>query len=79
MQKTELVYLHALLAKTHEYLAGRHDLPETFDSYEAHDVGPYQIQHQKAAHETAVRFLSARLAAELSEDEREGEAEVAEA
>ena len=73
MQKAELVYLHALLAKTHEYLAVRHEVPETFDGYETDEIGPYQVQFQKDAHEAAVRTLSSRLAAEVSEDERDVE------
>jgi len=72
MHKVELIYLHALLAEVHEYLADRHELPESFPEYDA-EVGPYQIQRRKADHEAAVRTLAARIADELSEDEREAE------
>ncbi|UPV99868.1 UPF0058 family protein [Halorussus gelatinilyticus] len=65
MQKAELIYLHALLAKTHDYLAVRHDLPETFEGYESDGVGPYQIQRRKDEHETAVGLLAERLGDEV--------------
>jgi len=72
MQKVELICLHALLAEVHEYLADRHDLPESFPEYDA-EVGPYQIQYRKADHEAAARTLAARIADEVSEDEPEPE------
>ncbi|WP_134670899.1 UPF0058 family protein [Halorussus marinus] len=72
MQKVELIYVHALLAAVHEYLADRHDLPESFPKYDA-EVGPYQIQHRKADHEAAARTLAAHIADELSTDEPEPE------
>jgi len=65
MQKAELINLHALLAKTHDYLADRHDFPETFEEYDADDFGPYQIQRQKDEHEAAVVLLAERLADEV--------------
>lgn len=74
MRKVELIYLHALLAQVHEYLAERHDLPETFEEYERDEIGPYQVQHRKDEHEAAARLLSKRLAAELSERRREADA-----
>ncbi|UPV73835.1 UPF0058 family protein [Halorussus limi] len=73
MQKTELLYLHALLAKTHEYLAVRHDLPETFDGYGTREIGPYQVQRPKSEHETAVRLLAERLADEVADETPEPE------
>ncbi|WP_128478268.1 UPF0058 family protein [Halorussus pelagicus] len=76
MQKAELVYLHALLAKIHEYLAVRHDVPETFERYETDDIGPYQVQFQKDAHEAAVRLLGEFLADELSGDDENESLEV---
>lgn len=71
MRKVELIYLHALLAKTHEYLAVRHDLPETFERYETDEIGPYQIQRRKDEHESAAQLLAERLAEEVTDDERE--------
>ncbi|NEU56920.1 UPF0058 family protein [Halorussus sp. MSC15.2] len=71
MRKVELIYLHALLAKTHDYLAARHDLPERFDEYETDEIGPYQIQRRKEDHESATRLLAERLADEVADDERE--------
>lgn len=73
MRKVELIYLHALLAKTHEYLAVRHDLPETFEEYETDEIGPYQIQRRKDDHESAAKFLAERLADEVAEEKREVE------
>lgn len=77
MDKAELIYLHALLARVHEYLAVRHDLPETFDEYEASDIGPYQIQRRKDEHEAAVRLLATRLAEEVADSRREPEVQEA--
>ncbi|MFC4450000.1 UPF0058 family protein [Halorussus aquaticus] len=71
MRKVELIYLHALLAKTHDYLAVRHDLPERFDEYETDEIGPYQIQRPKDEHESATRLLAERLADEVADDEQE--------
>jgi hypothetical protein len=71
MRKVELIYLHALLAKTHDYLAVRHDLPETFEDYETDEIGPYQIQRRKDEHESAARVLAERLAEEVTEKKRE--------
>ena len=71
MRKVELIYLHALLAKIHDYLAVRHDLPETFEDYEADEIGPYQIQRRKDEHESAARVLAERLAEEVAEEKRE--------
>jgi hypothetical protein len=68
MQKVELLYLHALLAKIHEYLAVRHDVPETFERYESVGIGPYQVQRRKDEHELAVRLLGELLADELSDE-----------
>ncbi|WP_137286953.1 UPF0058 family protein [Halorussus salinisoli] len=73
MRKVELIYLHALLVKTHEYLAVHHDLPEQFEAYETHDVGPYQIQRRKEEHEAAARLLAERLADEVRDERREVE------
>ncbi|WP_135826117.1 UPF0058 family protein [Halorussus ruber] len=73
MRKVELIYLHALLAKTHEYLAVRHDLPETFEEYETGEIGPYQIQRRKDEHESAAKLLAERLADEVDEERREVE------
>jgi hypothetical protein len=77
MDKAELIYLHALLAKVHEYLAVRHELPETFEEYEANDIGPYQIQRRKDEHEAAVRLLADRLAEEVTDSRREPEVQEA--
>jgi hypothetical protein len=71
MRKVELIYLHALLAKIHDYLAVRHDLPETFEDYETDEIGPYQIQRRKDEHESAARLLAESLAEEVSEEKRE--------
>jgi len=71
MRKVELIYLHALLAKIHDYLAVRHDLPETFEDYEADEIGPYQIQRRKDEHESAARVLAEHLAEEVAEEKRE--------
>lgn len=79
MRKVELIYLHALLAKTHEYLADRHGLPETFEEYETEEVGPYQIQCRKGKHEAATRLLADRLAEEVGEQTDEREIELTEA
>ena len=73
MRKVELIYLHALLAKTHDYLAVRHDLPETFEDYETGEIGPYQIQRRKDEHESAAQFLAERLADEVADERREVE------
>lgn len=75
MQKVELIYLHALLARVHEYLAEGDDVSETFEEYEAIDVGPYQIQRRKGEHEAAARLLAERLAEKVGESEAETEAE----
>jgi hypothetical protein len=78
MRKVELICLHALLAETHEYLADRHGLPETFEAYERAEVGPYQIQLRKDDHAAATRLLAERLAEEVDRrDDRE--IEIAEA
>lgn len=74
MRKVELIYLHALLAKTHDYLAVHHDLPETFEEYETNEIGPYQIQRRKDEHETAAQLLAERLADEVSDEKQELEA-----
>jgi hypothetical protein len=71
MRKVELIYLHALLAKTHDYLADRHDLPETFEDYETDEIGPYQIQRRKDEHESAARVLAEHLAEEVAQEKRE--------
>jgi hypothetical protein len=71
MRKVELIYLHALLAKIHDYLAVRHDLPETFEDYETDEIGPYQIQRRKDEHESAARVLAERLAEEVAQEKRE--------
>jgi len=65
MRKVEFVYLHALLATVHEYLAERADVPDSFEEYDA-AIGPYQVQRPKDEHEAAARLLASHLAAELS-------------
>ena len=78
MRKVELIYLHALFVRLHEYLAERTDeVPGEFAEYDRNRVGPYQIQRRKDEHELAVRRLSTRLAAKLSD--RSGEHELQEA
>lgn len=78
MRKVELIYLHALLARVHDHLAERRDVPETFEAYEAIDVGPYQIQRRKGEHEEATRLLAARLADEVSDAAVEAEPDLPE-
>ncbi|MFC7080372.1 UPF0058 family protein [Halorussus caseinilyticus] len=73
MRKVELIYLHALLAQTHEYLAERHGFRERFEAYEADEIGPYQIQRRKEEHEAATRLLAKRLAEEVTGNRTDGE------